>query len=414
MLKKHLIIVGGGWAGVSLAQSLKKVPKDKLRITLISDNPNFRYSPALYRVATGHKEHQALIPLHELLNDNPQLKIIKSSLKSIDPVNRTIKTHNGDVFHYDYAVLAIGGVTQYFNIPGLKELSYGIKTQKELRHFRTHLHQELIEEHKPDSNYIIVGAGPTGVELAAAMASYLKVIMRRHGIKHKRVHIELIEAAHRVLPSSNPKASAKAKLQLKKLGVKLLLNAKVEAETDTTLVVNGRSLPTHTVIWTAGIANNPFFEQHKSIFKLNNRGKVLVNDHLQTHPRLYVIGDNAVTPYSGLAITAVHNADYVARDILRQVNGHKKTPAYRPVTPASVIPIGKNYAIMQYNALVISGRLASFFRRFADYVAYKDIAGHKKALKLWNHTEDLEESCAVCDTRLRLENPSLTGTREPY
>ena len=367
MLKKHVVIVGGGWAGISLAQSLKNIESHKLRVTLVSNEPNFRYSAALYRVATGHKEREAIIPIYDLVGDIKHLQFIKATASDINPHNKTITLHGGKTLHYDYAVLALGSVTSYFGIPGLKELSYDIKSQKGLRKFRSHLHHELLQDHAPDSNYIVVGGGPTGVELSAALASYLKIIVKKHGLGRRRINIELIEAAPRLLPMSSPKLSKQAKDKLTKLGVKVMLNSKVQYETDKSLVVNGRSLPTHTVIWTAGVANNPFFNRHKHLFKQNQRGKVIVDDHLKSHPNLYVIGDNAVTPYSGLGLTAVHNAHYVANDIKKHLDGHRKTTSYKPLKPATVVPVGKNWAVFEYRKIAFAGLLAGIFRSLLNF-----------------------------------------------
>jgi NADH dehydrogenase len=414
MLKKHVVIVGGGWAGISLVRSLKNIDSNKIRITLVSNEPNFRYSAALYRVATGHKEREALIPIHELLSDLPNVEFIKSTAHDIDPSLKTITLHGGKILHFDYAVLALGSITSYFGIPGLEEKSYSIKSQKELRKLRTHLHQELLKEHQPDSNYVIVGAGPTGVELAAAMASYLKVVMKRHGIKRNHLNIELIEAAPRVLPMSSQAASDKALAQLKKLGIKVMLNSKVQHENNNSLTVDGRSIPTHTVIWTAGVANNPFFKRHGKLFKLNQRGKVIVDDHLKTHKDIYVIGDNAVTPYSGLGVTAVHNAQYVAKDIKRRINHHSKTPPYKSLKPPTAVPVGKSFAIFEYKNIVIGGKIGGLIRSLADLVAYADIAGFKKALGFWSHSKDLEETCELCKTKLAQEYYSNSGATQPY
>ena len=129
MLKKHVVVVGGGWAGIRLVRKLKKLANHQVRITLVSNEPNFRYSAALYRVATGHREKEAIIPIHELIADVPQARFIRGTINSIHPKDRTITLSNGTLLHYDYAVLALGSVTTYFGIPGIEENAYSIKTQ---------------------------------------------------------------------------------------------------------------------------------------------------------------------------------------------------------------------------------------------------------------------------------------------
>ena len=398
MLKKHVVIVGGGWAGIRLVRKLQKLADHEIRVTLVSNEPNFRYSAALYRVATGHKEKEALLPIHELLKGFSHTQFIRGTMVNIHPKDRTITLGNGSILHYDYAVIGIGSVTTYFGIPGIADYAYNIKTQKELRRFRSHLHQELVDENVPDKHYVIVGAGPTGVELAAAMASYLKKITKLHGLKRKRIHIELIEAAPRVLPMSHPRASRFAHKRLQQLGVHVHINSKVNYETDTSLIVNGRSLESKTVVWTAGVTNNPFFSKHKHIFQLNNRDKVIVDDHFRVNDRLFVIGDNAVTPYSGLGLTAVHNANYIATQLTRLIRGSHHVPAYKPLVPATVVPVGKRWAVFQYRSIVVGGWIGGIMRSLADFVAYSDIAGTRMAIKLWSHTNETEEQCVLCRT----------------
>lgn len=414
MLKKHVVVVGGGWAGIRLVRKLKKLANHQVRITLVSNEPYFRYSAALYRVATGHKEKEAIIPIHELIADVPQARFVRGSIRAIHPKDKTITLSNGTILHYDFAVLALGSVTTYFGIPGIEENAYSIKTQRELRTFRTHVHQELLDERAPDKHYVIVGAGPTGVELAAAMASYMKSVVKRHGIQRKRVRIELIEASSRVLPMSRQRASQLALKRLRTLGVHVHLNSKVEYETEASLVVNGRSIPTKTVVWTAGVANSPFFSKHPKIFTLNNKNRVVVDDHLRVAKKLYVIGDNAVTPYSGLGLTAVHNASYVAKDIVASIEGATRTAAYHPLVPATVVPVGKHWAVFQYRSIVFGSWAGGVMRSLADLVSYSDIAGWRAALKLWLHSNELEEQCVLCKIALSDKKPSIAAQRESY
>jgi len=396
MKQKHLIIVGSGWAGMKLVRELKKYPHETLKVTLISDITTFRYSAALYRAATGNKEHEAIIPLSEILSDNPHINFVKETITHIDRAKKVISTKDGMKFHYDYAVLALGMVTSYFGIPGIDQYSYSIKTTSELHHFRAHLHRELIEDKTLDKSYNVIGAGPTGVELAAALTSYIKIIAKKHKLPSSKLKINLIEAQKRVLPISNEKASKKTLQRLRKLKVKVMLNQKVELQTPDYLQVNGAQIPTSTVIWTAGVTNNPFYKKNEAQFSFNPRGKVIVNQHLMVDDAVYVIGDNADTPYSGLGLTAVDNAAFVFKDLKRQLRGTKRRPPYKPLVPATAIPAGKKWAVFQYRNFVFTGPIASFIRSMADLIAYADIMGYKKALRTWLTSEEKEEKCQVC------------------
>lgn len=404
MLRKHVVIVGGGWGGVALARKLKSIPKEKIRITLISDDPNFRYSPAMYRAATGHREKETIIPITELTKDISSLNFVKARANNINRPKKIITLEGGKQIHYDYLVVTVGAKTNYFGIPGLQELSYGIKTPHELHRFRSHLHQNLINDNQPDKNYVVVGGGATGVELASALASYMGKVIKRHGLRKHSVNIELIQAAPRLLPESNLAASVAVLNRLRKLGVKVHLRAMVTAETEESLQFNGRSVPTHTVIWTAGTSNNPIFKEHNNHFPLNSKGKVIVDEHLRVDTYTYVIGDNAGTSFSGLAFTAVQDAKFVANDLSKRLKGQLITPVYKPKNPATAIPAGPKWAVFQYKKIVITGIFGAVLRQIADLVGYKDIGGLLNGTKYWIMSSYKEERCSVCKTAIKKED----------
>ena len=400
MIRKHLVIVGGGWAGMSLVRSLKNVDPKKLRITLISNEPNFRYSPGLYRVATGSREREAIIPIGEVLGDIAHVDFVLDTATKVDRKTRTVKTSSGKIYSYDFAVIGLGMVTSYFGIPGIEENSYSIKTATGLRKFKTHLHKELTDQKAQEKNYVVVGAGATGIELAAALGTYLRQVKKWHGLDRQHISIDLVEAMPHILPESPAKVGHKVQARLKKLGVKVMVGAKVESESVDTLTVSGVSIPTKTVVWTAGVTNNPFYTANKAQFLFNERGKVIVDDHLMIDKHTYVIGDSAATQYSGLAITAVHNAHYVARDIKRQLHNLPRINAYKPAKPPTVIPVGSRWAIMQYGSFSVSGIIGSAIRIFADFVGYMDVLGFWKAVEVWTSESAQEEQCAVCKVQL--------------
>ncbi|HEY9715655.1 MAG TPA: FAD-dependent oxidoreductase, partial [Chroococcales cyanobacterium] len=298
-MKSKVLIVGGGFGGVKAA--LELCDDDRFEVTLLSDRTDFRYYPTLYHVATGGKRANSSIPLHSLF-EGKTITLMQGVAKTLDRKAKAIVTETGQKVPYDTLILALGVVTNYFGIEGLEQYSFGIKSQDEAERLKEHLHQQLTSEHKPDLNYVIVGAGPTGIELAGALPSYLHRIMENHGIEHRAIHVDLIEAAPRLLPRLPQDTSRMVQRQLKRLGVKLYVGQAVQGETADELIVNGKPIRSHTVIWTAGVTNHPFFKDNG--FSLLNRGKVATDIYLQTDPDIYVIGDNANTPYSGMAQTA--------------------------------------------------------------------------------------------------------------
>ncbi len=391
--KHHVLIVGGGFGGIKAALELSKHPG--VAITLLSDRPDFRYYPTLYHTATGGLRSQSSIPLKEIFPEG-KVTLAHGTADTLDREHKTIKTHEGHIIPYDTLILALGVVTNYFGIKGLDQYAYSIKSGEEAMRFKDHLHKQLADEHEPDLNYVIVGAGPTGIELAGALPGYLKWMMKKHGIKHRAVHVDLIEAAPRLLPRS-PKATSRAvRRRLRKLGVKLYVGQAVQGETADALMVNGKLISSHTVVWTAGTANNPFFEQNN--FAISERHKVVVDQYLRAEPYIYVIGDNANTPYSGMAQTALYDAVFVAKNLTRNWAG-KTTRPYKPKLPATIIPAGPNWAAVDWRGLHFYGWLGWWLREAADWLAFHDYVPWWKAMEQWVTEFGIEESCPICGKR---------------
>lgn len=389
---KQVVIAGGGFAGLHLARKLRK-HKD-IAVTIINPSADFRYSPALYRAVVGFKMGIAKIPIEWALLDCKNASLKVASVTALDANNQTITTSTGESLTYDYAVFALGSKTTFFGIKGLSELSYGIKTPNEVKELKEHIHDKLIATNDVH-NYVVVGAGATGVELAGAMGSYLHKISKLHGVDQSHVNVHLVEAGPRILAQMSDKAASKATKRLKKLGVTLHMQTIVNAETAHTLQTSNGPIKTDTVVWTAGAQSSEFYKDYPAVFSLDKRGKVLVDKHLGVTPTLYVCGDNASTPRSGLALTAVWHADFIAKDITARMHG-KKRPTKFEKAPAQVVPAGKAWSVLQYRGFVMSGVLVSIVRRFADFVGYRDVVGTMKALTIWSSSDMTEESCSTC------------------
>ena len=396
--KKRIVIVGGGFGGIKTA--LELAGEENLAITLVSDKDHFVYYPALYATATGGSHLQSIASLSEVFKNYPQVTVVVDEMAGLDAHRKHVTLKSGAHLDYDMVVLALGVVTSYFGLEGLQEYSYGIKSYKEVQRFKQHLHQELIDDKQFDKNYIVVGAGPTGVELSAAMATYLKRIKEKHGIKSRRhIHISLVEAAPRVLPRMSERASALVEKRLKKLGVDVQTNKKVESEDDDSIIISGRDIPSKTVVWTSGVSNHPFFKDHTDLFTLAKNGRVNVDPYLQAQKHVYVIGDNAATPYTGMAQTALHDAQFVARVIKAEIHG-KTRPQYKAVKPPTVVPAGKNWAIFEWYGIRLTGWVASLIRRAADAIGYHDVLPLGQALGAWKAEYVHEESCPTCATKV--------------
>jgi NADH dehydrogenase len=392
MSKYHVVIVGGGFGGVQTA--LKLSEDDRFIVTLITDRENFHYYPSLYRTATGGRRKISSIPLTEIFAGK-HLRLLIDEAVSIDRDNRVVKTKVGHKVGYDGLVIGLGVQTNYFGIEGLKELSFGIKSPDDAEKLKAHLHKQLLQDGRPD-NYVVVGGGSTGVELAGALGKYVKQIMKSHDMKQSKIHVDLIETEPRLLPRSPKDVSAMVKKRLKKLGVRVYLKTTVRAQTADALMVHNKSIRSHTVIWTAGAVNHPFFNQNE--FQLNRQGKVRVDQFLQAEPGIYVIGDNADTPYSGTAQTAIHDGAYVAKNLMRIVDNNEPRP-YVAKKSIYVFPAGEGWAAVLWGRVRLYGRIGWVLRSAADLIGYSDFEPWKSAAKRWLAHEQNEDSCVMCHSK---------------
>ena len=388
--KQRVLVVGGGFAGVKAALELSKYRQ--FETTLLSDDSHFSYHPTLFHTATGGSKNQSSIPLRDLFEEKDVL-LVHGRAAHIDRAKKQIKTETGHIYEYDKLILALGSVTNYFGIKGLAEYSYGTKSLKEVEELKSHLHQQLIDHHKPDLHYIIVGGGPTGIELAGVLPEYLRKIMKAHRVRGRKVHVDLVEAAPRLVPRMPADMSYAIARRLKRLGIRLYIGKAVQGETADGLVVDGKPIQSHTVIWTAGMTNHPFFKDNN--FALTPKGKVVVDHYLQTEKDIYVIGDNADTMYSGMAQTALHDAAFVAENLARHSHGEKQE-TYTPKKPIYVVPAGPHWAAVLWGKVQIYGWVGWALRSFADLVGYHDLEPWWKAGRQWVTEFETEENCPVC------------------
>ncbi len=390
MSKHHVVIIGAGFGGTKAALDLAN--DNRFKVTLVNDHNDFRYYPSLYRTATGGRRYISSVPLTEIFKDKP-IKLIIDKATKLERDKKTILTLNGYKLVYDSLVLALGVQTNYFGIKGLQEYSYGIKTVDEAERFKRHLHQQIIDQHHLDLNYVVIGGGPTGVELAGVLPAYLRTIAKKHGLKRPAVRVSLVEAAPRLVPRLPKDMGQAIARHLRRLKVKLYLDTTVLAESADMLTLDNKNLLSRTVIWTAGVTNHRFFADND--FQLNKYGKVRVDQFLQAEPYIYVIGDNADTPYSGMAQTALNDGRYMADTLKQQLSGNDRPP-YMAKKPIYVLPAGHKWAAVLWGKLRFYGRIGYALRRLADLVAYHDYEPWQLATKRWMAENDTEETCPVC------------------
>lgn len=395
MKKQEVVIVGGGFGGVKSALELAGHPA--FHVTLIADKPFFEYFPMMYHTATGGSKIVSSIPLGEIFRGK-RINIIISEAQKLQRKDKLLQLKNGQKLKYDILILALGTVVNYFNIPGMAEYSYNIKSLSGAEKLKQHLHENLMDPIHRDDRYIIIGGGPTGIELAGALPNYIKYLRKRHGVKGRgKPRIELVEAAPRLMPRMPHSVSRALAKRLRRQGVRLHFKKPVQAENADTLLLDGKPIRTKTVIWTAGIANNPFFKKNK--FQLAENGRVQVDQLLQAWPGVFVIGDNADTKYTGMAQTALHDAIYVTKNLKRWAAG-KQPLAYKPKRPVYITPVGKGWAMVTWGGLHFYGRLGWWLRKAADWIGYRDVEPWWRATDRLMADRLKEDNCLVCATKV--------------
>ena len=380
MKQTKVVIVGGGFGGVKTALELANKPG--FEIKLISTHMNFEYHGALYRSATGHSPMEVVVPLKDIFKRAKNVELVLDTIAGINPKRKVLRSETGDEYVYDIVIMALGNDVNYFGIDGMDKHSFAMTTIPQTIELRNKL-VELFRKPGATPTIVVVGAGPTGVELAGELSQFARRVS--HKYRNHLVHpkVVLVEGADRVLPTMDPLLSAKAYIRLQKLGVQMKLNTKVNSCEPDKVCVTGEEIEAEAIVWTAGSKPVSFYEDHPRVFKLE-RGRVVVDEFMraQGHDDIYVIGDNAFTRFSGMAQTALHDAKFVARNLIRASKG---TPpvAYRAWHPLYVVPIGEKWAVLQTQKSKISGYRGWLVRRQADRWIFRNFLPYKAAIQQW-------------------------------
>jgi NADH dehydrogenase len=374
----HVVVVGGGFAGVKAALELSKRHIGK--ITLISDEDYFLHHATLYATATGKNLAESVIPLKNIFLNHPNVTVVQDKMASVDP-DRRLVIGKSNQYHYDQLIIAIGSVTTFFNITGMAQHAYGIKSLNEITQFQDHIHDEVVKK-KLDKEYFIIGAGPTGVELAGALNEYLQHLITVNRLENSRAKVTLVEAAPRIVPRSSDTAAKIVTKRLRSVGIKVLTNHKVEALDDDSITIEGKKVATSTAIWTSGVANNPFFAKHDHLFHIAPNGRVNVNPYLEARPNIFVIGDNNTVKYSGMAWPALQQATFVAKHLSRIVT-KRPHAAFRPRSVMSGMPVGEGWGYVEWLGLYVSGRAGYQVRRWMELYGYTQLVPLRAAIAVW-------------------------------
>ncbi len=367
----HVVIVGGGFGGVSAARALRGA---HCRITLIDARNHHLFQPLLYQVATASLSPSDIAtPIRSLFREQANVAVRLGAVTGIDVEARTVAL-GPERLGYDQLLLATGSRHSYFgndawagHAPGLKQIEDATDIRRRLlvAFERAETAQDGAER-RAWLTFVVVGGGPTGVELAGAIAE-----LARHSLAREFRHIEpgaarvvLVQAGPRLLPAFPAALSADAHAALEALGVEVRLAARVEAVDAAGVVLSSESLPARTVLWAAGVAASPLGAWLGC--PIDAAGRVVVGDDLTVpeRPEIFVIGDTAASlgwagrPVPGLAPAAKQGGRYAGRVIRARLAGHAPPPAFRYRHAGSLATIGRQAAVAEFGRLRLRGALA--------------------------------------------------------
>lgn len=383
-----ILILGAGFAGIRCALDLAKKQKSRAKIVLVSTYDYFEYYPAMYRVATGSSPMEACLRL-DMIFRGYDVDVVEDTIVSIDPKAKTAVGESGSTYRGDTLVLALGSEINYFKIKGAEELSFAFKSINQALRLRRRIielfekhHKSPIDEALVSFHFVIVGAGPSGVELAGELALFTQQLGKQFNVPESLITIDLVDAKDRVLAKFEPKISARVHKRLRALGVNIYLNRRVIAEESWSLLMNDMQMGTKTVIWTAGVKTNRLYETLEGVFTFDARGRVVVDEHLRAEgfPDVYIAGDNASTEHSGLAQTAIYDGKYIAKQIDNELRGNAMD-TYAPKTIGYDVPVGPGWAVITMHGITLYGWLPWFMRHLIDLRFYWSILPPLRALR---------------------------------
>ena len=371
----RVVIVGGGFGGLGAAKALGKT---QARVLLIDRTNHHLFQPLLYQVATAVlAPGQIASPIREILRRQLNTTVILGEVTGVDVNRQSVLVNSADreevPIPYDYLVLATGAGPSYFGhdeyekvAPGLKSLADAVAARnKILRAFEQAEAEEDPSRHRDLLTFVLVGAGPTGVEMAGALAGLVRSTLRSEyrRIDPSAARVILVDMGNRVLGAFADALSRAAKERLEKLGVEVRLGHGVDQIDAEGVTVAGERIASKTVIWTAGVAPSPAGKWLKG--ETDRAGRVRVQTDLTVagHPEIFVVGDTASLdqdgkPLAGVAQVAMQQGRYVGRLIHRRVTGQSAPGPFRYFDKGNMAVVGKGFAVLQSGRVHVSGLLA--------------------------------------------------------
>jgi NADH:ubiquinone reductase (H+-translocating) len=374
MQTPRVVIIGAGFGGLACARGLAG---SNVQVTVVDRSNHHLFQPLLYQVATAGLAAPAIAaPTRFLLRKHSNVSTLMAEVQGIHPNDRKVTLDDGTVLEYDYLVVASGATHSYFgkdewaaHAPGLKTLADAQDIRRRvLQAFEYAERATSPEETRSWLRFVVIGGGPTGVELAGTLAEIARHTLPQEfrRIDSRRTEVHLVEASERVLGTFPPVLSEKARLQLQQLGVTVSTGKRVvDIDADGVTLHDGSRLASHTVLWAAGVQASPLGRMLDA--PVDRAGRVTVSADLRipAHPEIFVVGDLASIscdgkPVPGVGAAAKQMGRTAARNIIAQLRGQPAQDfAYRDY--GMLATIGRNAAVGTIGGIQMSGRLAWLF-----------------------------------------------------
>jgi NADH dehydrogenase len=369
--KHRVVIVGAGFGGLEVAFGLKGAP---VEITLIDRRNHHLFQPLLYQVATASLATSEIAwPIRHVLRDRKEVTTLFANVSGIDVAQKRVRIDDGDSIAYDTLVLATGARHAYFGHDEWEPFAPGLKTLEDATTLRRRIlvaFERAERETDPDKRaalltFVIIGAGPTGVELAGTIAELAQETLPQdfRNIETQKARVVLIEAGPRVLAGFAEDLSAYAARSLKEIGVEVMLGQPVTDCTADGVTFGGKRLDARTIIWAAGVRASRAAEWLGAPADRAHRLQVLPDLTVPGHPEIFAIGDTVTiagpdgNPVPGIAPAAKQEGRYVAKTIKARLNGTTLAP-FRYSHAGSLAQIGKRKAIIDFGRIKLRGTLA--------------------------------------------------------
>ena len=371
-MKFDIVIIGGGFGGLSL---VKKLARSRKSVCLIDKKNHHLFQPLLYQVATcALSPADIAIPLREILSPYDNVTVTMGEVVDIDKAKQMVIMGNGDEIEYSSLVLATGARHSYFGkdewepyAPGLKTIGNAIKIREKLLiSFEKAERMESLEEAQKYLNFVIIGAGPTGVEMAGAVAeiAYKTMFQNFRRINPQKAAIYLIEGVDRVLPPYPASLSKRAQKDLEHLGVQVMTDKRVTEVNEDGVHIGDMFIPSKNIIWAAGNQASPILQKLDA--ELARNGTALVNPDLSipNHPNIFVIGDAAALtppgcsrPLPAIAPVAIQQGRYLGKILKKETPPAERKP-FKYFDKGSMATIGKAKAVGYMGKLKFTGFIA--------------------------------------------------------